>query len=238
MLTRRHLIDNYLSGLPSIEKPRLDEPSSKRLGKAGLKRKRANGNATVTPLWVRTWHWVIAVLFVALVYTGVVLTYSTSDFALMNYELADNLHQVAGIIMSILYGVFVVVVFASGYWRRYQRRYQGLWSRIRLHGANVMSADSSGQTSEISRVERTRPVLLLVQQFLYIFSIVIVSPLLVITGIALLYPELAPAEIAGLNGLWPMALAHIWVGLAGALFLLFHIYIATIGGFIRMIGGK
>jgi len=183
---------------------------------------------------------VIAVLFVALVYTGVVLTYSTSAFALMNYELADNMHQVAGIIMSILYGVFVVAVFASGYWRRYQRRYQGLWSRIRLHGANVMSADSSAQTPEtgLSRVEMTRPVLLLIQQFLYIFSIVIVSPLLVITGIALLYPEFAPAEVAGLNGLWPMALAHIWVGLAGALFLLFHIYIGTVGGFMRMIRGK
>lgn len=59
-----------------------------------------------------------------------------------------------------------------------------------------------------------------------------------ITGLVLLYPEWAPAEVAGLGGIWPLALAHYVVGLIGALFLLFHAYIATINGLRRMIRGR
>lgn len=191
------------------------------------------------PLWVRLWHWVIAVLFVLLVLTGVVLTYSSSDFAFMDYALADTLHQVTGIMFSMLFGVFLVAASVGGYWQRYQRRWQGIWSRIRLHGANVVSGGQFDSGREpLSRVDLSRGLLLLIQQLLYILSIVILSPLLVITGLALLYPELAPTKVAGLAGLWTFALAHYWVGLVGALFLLFHVYIATVGGLKRMIRGR
>lgn len=195
----------------------------------------------MTPLWVRLWHWAIAILFVILVLTGVVLTYSSSDFALMNYALADTLHQVAGILFSILFVVFLVMAWIDGYWERYPRRWQGLWSRIRRHGANVVSGGptlaDSGRNAP-SRVDLSRGFLILVQQLLYIFSIVVLSPLLIATGLVLLYPELAPKKVAGLSGLWTFALAHYWVGLIGALFLLFHVYIATIAGLRRMIRGR
>lgn len=193
----------------------------------------------MTPLWVRLWHWLIAILFVVLVLTGVVLTYSSSDFALMDYGLADTLHQVTGILFSALFGMFVIAASASGYWRRYQLRWQGLGSRIRLHGTILVNPaqPDAGRVAQ-SRVELSRVLLILVQQLLYIFSLVILSPLLVLTGLALLYPELAPAKVAGLAGLWTFALAHSWVGLIGALFLLFHVYIATIAGLRRMIRGR
>lgn len=195
----------------------------------------------MTPLWVRLWHWAVAALFVILVLTGIVLTYSRSSFAFMNYGLADTLHQVTGIIFSILCGVFLVVALAGGYWRGYQRRWQGLGTRMRLHATNVVeggSATSDAEETSRARLEASRGLLFLVQQFLYILSVVILSPLLAITGVFLLYPELAPQKVAGLSGLWTFALAHYWAGLAGALFLLFHIYIATIGGLRRMIKGR
>lgn len=195
----------------------------------------------MTPLWIRLWHWAIAVLFVVLLVTGVVLTYSTAEFALMNYALADRLHQVLGIAFSILFGLFVVVAGVSGYWRRYLRQSQGLGTRIHLHGSNVVAGDAVAQEEGRegkSRVELSRGLLFLVQQLLSIVSVAVLSPLLVVTGIALLFPELAPTEILGADGLWAFALAHYWVGLAGALFLLFHAYIATVGGLKRMIRGR
>lgn len=195
----------------------------------------------MTPLWVRLWHWAVAALFVVLVLTGVVLTYSRSGFALMNYALADTLHQVTGILFSVLCGVFVVVALAGGYWRGYQRRWQGLSARARLHATNVVeggSATSDAEETSRARLDASRGLLFLVQQFLYILSVVILSPLLAITGLILLYPELAPQKVAGLSGLWTFALAHYWAGLIGALFLLFHVYIATIGGLRRMIRGR
>jgi len=190
----------------------------------------------VTPLWVRLWHWAISLLFVILFVTGVVLTYSSADYALMDYGLADTLHQVTGILFSVLIVLFLIAAGVSGYWRRYPRQWQGLWQRMRLHASNVASGGASPAT--VSRVDLTRGLLFLVQQFLVIVSVAVLSPLLVVTGLILLYPELAPSEVAGLDGLWTFALAHYWVGLLGALFLLFHIYIATIGGLRRMIRGR
>ncbi|MDH4980821.1 cytochrome b/b6 domain-containing protein [Hyphomicrobium sp. D-2] len=195
----------------------------------------------MTPLWLRLWHWTMAMLFTVLVVTGVVLTYSTSTFALMNYALADTLHQVLGIAFSVLFVVFLLVSGLTGYWRRYQRLWKGLLSRIVKFGGYVINGvpvkgNGGGETPP--RIELSRGLLILVQHFLSIFSIAVLSPLLAITGLVLLFPEYAPETIAGLGGVWPFAIAHYWVGFLGALFLLFHAYIATIAGFRRMIKGR
>jgi thiosulfate reductase cytochrome b subunit len=187
---------------------------------------------------VRLWHWAIAISFVALVLTGLVLTYSSADFALMDYALADLLHQVVGIAFSILFGLFVIAAGISGYWHRYKTRWQGLWSRIRRHGSNVVRGGSTiaGRGQDASRLDLSRGFLVLVQQLLYLFSITILSPVLITTGVVLFFPELAPDKVAGLAGLWTFALTHYWAGLVGALFLLFHVYIGTISGLRRMLG--
>lgn len=192
----------------------------------------------MTPAWVRLWHWAIAILFVILVFTGVVLTYSSSRFAMMDYGLADTLHQVTGILFSILVVLFGVAALVSGYWRRYQRRWQNLSARIRrFAGYLVRGVPDAGEEGP-SRIELSRGFLILIQQWLSILSLLVLSPLLIVTGLVLLYPELLPEEVAGLGGLWPFALAHYWVGLIGALFLLFHVYIGTISGLKRMIRGR
>ncbi|KWT70378.1 Thiosulfate reductase cytochrome B subunit [Hyphomicrobium sulfonivorans] len=195
----------------------------------------------MTPLWLRLWHWTMAVLFTVLVVTGVVLTHSTSTFALINYALADTLHQVLGIAFSALFVVFLLVAGVTGHWRRYQRQWKGLLSRIVKFGGYVINGvpvKGNGGGEAPPRIEVSRGLLILVQNFLSIFSIAVLSPLLAITGLALLFPEYAPEKMAGLGGVWPFAIAHYWVGLLGVLFLLFHAYIATIAGFRRMIKGR
>lgn len=190
----------------------------------------------MTPLWVRLWHWASAILFMILIFTGIVLTYSSSSFALMDYELADTLHQVAGVAFSLLFVVFFIVGQVAGYWRKYHSRSRGLWSRIRQRAVDVVRGGP--ERDPASRMALSSGFLILIQQLLYVFSVAILSPALVVTGLLFLYPEYAPSEVAGLAGLWPIALAHYWVGLIGTLFLLFHIYIATIGGLRRMIRGR
>jgi len=195
----------------------------------------------MTPLWLRLWHWGIAVLFVILAVTGIVLTYSSASFALIDYGLADTLHQVTGILFSVLFAGFLAVSLANGYWRRYQRIGNGLFSRIGKFASYVwngapMKPDASDEGP--SRLELSRGFLILIQHLLSIASIVILSPLLIATGLVLYYPELMPETVAGLGGVWPFALAHYWASVAGVLFLLFHVYISTIAGLRRMIKGR
>jgi len=195
----------------------------------------------MTPLWLRLWHWGIAVLFLILVVTGIVLTYSTSSFALINYGLADTLHQATGIMFSVLFVGFIAAALTNGYWRRYQRIGNGLLSRIAKFASYMwngapMRPDAADEGP--SRLELSRGFLILIQHLLSISSIVILSPLLIATGLVLYYPEVMPETVAGFGGVWPFALAHYWASLAGVLFLLFHVYIATIAGLRRMIKGR
>ncbi len=194
-----------------------------------------------TPLWIRVWHWTVAVLYLILVFTGVVLTFSGSQFAMMNYELANSLHDVTGIGLAAVYVLFLVIAVATGYWQNYVRRWRGLLERMGRQSDRAMRslADTPSQTPiGQRRLDRLQPLLLRFQQLLYLTSITILLPLLIVTGLLYLYPETAPREVLGFAGLWTIALAHYVVGLFGTIFLLFHIYISTVAGLRRMISGR
>ena len=191
-----------------------------------------------TPLWLRVSHWMIAVLFLALVFTGVVLTFSGSEFAMMDYELATTLHEVTGIALVVFYGMFLVMALTTGYWRNYIRQCHRLLWRIGNQIAYVLRwSPLDHKQAGRTRLDAMKPLLFLCQRFLYLASIGILLPLLIVTGLFYLYPETAPSEVMGFAGLWPMALAHYVVGLIGTLFILFHIYISTMKGLSRMILG-
>jgi len=193
-----------------------------------------------TPLWIRIWHWAAAVLFLVLVVSGIVLTYSGSEFALMDYKLATDLHDITGIALAVIYGIFLILVMVTGYWRKYMRRWHGQFRRLQRQLSHVAkwSLPASGQRfRESTRLEAMQPLMFLFQQFLYLIAIAVLLPLLIVTGLFYLYPETAPETVMGFSGLWPMAMAHYVAGLLGTVFILFHIYISTIGGLRRMITG-
>lgn len=194
-----------------------------------------------TPLWVRVSHFLIALLFLALVYSGIVLTYSHSNFSLMDYELASLLHEIAGIAISILYVAFVIYAFYSGYWRVYLHRLESLGGRMnrafaRMFGEKI--GGTLGKTDTQHRFEASTQFLLQLQLLAYIAALVILMPLLVGTGLAYLYPETSPEKVLGFAGLWPVALSHYLAGLLGTLFVLIHIYVSTIAGFRRIFFGR
>lgn len=196
---------------------------------------------TGTPRWVRLGHLTFALLFLTLVYTGIVLTYSYSGFALMDYELAAVLHEMTGIAISALYIVFMIYTIASGYWRVYRHRWRS--SRERMVRAITRAFDASHAgtqniTDRERRFESSTQFLLQFQHVAYLAGIAVLMPLLVMTGLVYLYPDTMPETILGQDGLWALALAHYVAGLLGVLFLLIHVYISTIAGFRRIFFGR
>lgn len=193
-----------------------------------------------TPLWVRVWHWIVALLFVVLVYTGIVLTFSGRKIALMDYQLATTLHDVSGIGATVVYLLFFVAAVSTGYWRVYLGRWRGLLGRIGRHTKRTVTwtpSKANDRPQGQRRLETSRSFLLVFQQLLCLTSIIVLLPLLIITGLLYLYPETAPETVMAFAGLWPLATAHYVAGLFAVLFLLYHVYIATIAGLRRMIKG-
>lgn len=190
----------------------------------------------LVPLWIRVWHWATALLFLLLVVTGILLHFAVPDIAVMDYAAATTVHDVAGIALAVVYGVFLVVVFATGYWTIYLPRGGALWRRIREQIAAYALQASTAKASAPSAAGEPRfnPL----QQVAYLVVVFGLLPGLVVTGLVYLFPEYAPHKVLGLDGLWTVALAHFVAGVAGTLYVVLHIYMATMGGMGRMITGR
>jgi thiosulfate reductase cytochrome b subunit len=188
------------------------------------------------PLWIRIWHWVMALLFLSLVLTGVVLHFAAPGLTVMDYAAATTVHDVAGIALAVVYGVFLVAVFATGYWRNYLPRRGALWRRIReqLAAYALQRATAKAPARPAEGEPRFNPL----QQVIYMMVVFGLLPLLVVTGLVYLFPEYAPEKVVGLAGLWTVALAHFVAGVLGTVYVILHIYMATMGGMSRIITGR
>jgi thiosulfate reductase cytochrome b subunit len=67
------------------------------------------------------------------------------------------------------------------------------------------------------------------QQFTYVMTMYIMVPVMALSGLLLLYPEVIPTEILGISGLHLTDLLHILAGFVISMFMFIHIYFCTIG---------
>jgi thiosulfate reductase cytochrome b subunit len=178
------------------------------------------------PIWVRLWHWITAILFISLTITGAVLHFATPNFTLIDYAAATTLHDIGGILLAVFYGIYLLMLIGTGYWRQYIPARQGLWKRLMAQVAYYSTGMARDKPGNAVLAVGTRFNAL--QQLTYFFVVFGLLPLLVVTGLIYLYPQYVPREVlVGLGGLWPVALAHYVVGILGAAYLIVHIYIAT-----------
>lgn len=188
------------------------------------------------PLWIRVSHWLIAVPFVLLALTGAVLHFAAPGAAVMDYGLAATLHDAAGIVLAIVYGAFLLMVLASGYWRNYVPRGGAFWRRVFEQLAAYAPGTAAAKAA--APPPAGAPRFNVLQQVAYLLVVFGLLPALVVTGLVYLYPEYAPEKVLGLDGLWPVALAHFVAGMVGTAYVLVHAYMATMGGMRRMLSGR
>lgn len=179
------------------------------------------------PLWVRAWHWITALLFLILTVTGAVMHFAAPGMVLAGYAAATSLHDIAGILLALVYGLYLTAMVVTGYWRVYVPSCRGLWRRPRDQLVFDVSNRTDGDVNASTVVAETRfsPV----QRLVYLSVIVGLLPLLVVTGLLYFYPEHAPDRVLGLAGLWPVAVAHFALGALGAAYLIVHVYLGTLG---------
>jgi len=177
------------------------------------------------PIWIRLWHWITAILFISLTITGAVLHFATPNFTLIDYAAATTLHDISGILLAVFYGIYLLMLIGTGYWRQYIPARQGLWRRLKTQVVFYLVGMDRDKPGDAVLAVGTRFNAL--QQLSYFIVVFGLLPLLVVTGLIYLYPQYAPREVLVGGGLWPVALAHYVVGILGAVYLIVHIYMAT-----------
>ena len=179
------------------------------------------------PLWLRIWHWTNATLYLILIITGISMHYSSVQDSFIPFRTARLIHNVSGIFLVFMYLDFLINNLFSWNGKSYVIKVKGLLNRIYLQTRYYLFGIFRGEPHPFESDENAKfnPL----QQITYIFIMFIFMPLLLISGLMLLFPEYAPKVIFGVGGLWPTAILHVSVAYLLTLFTIGHIYLGTTG---------
>jgi thiosulfate reductase cytochrome b subunit len=179
------------------------------------------------PVWTRIWHWINAVLFIALIITGVSLQYSDPNSPLIPFEPSVTWHNIAGIILIINYIFFVAGNILTWNGKYYKLKSKGLMDRLILQVKYYLFGVFKGEKPPFPENENRKfnPL----QKVTYIAVMYVATPLVILSGIALLFPEIIIDKVFGVNGTLLTSLLHITMGFFLSVFILIHIYFSTFG---------
>jgi thiosulfate reductase cytochrome b subunit len=184
-------------------------------------------NVYLYPLWLRIWHALNAVGILILITTGIIMQYSNPSFKLMNFDLAVNLHNISGIVVSANYLLFVIGNRVTKNHSYYKLKLKGLYTKLELQIIYYTYGIFKNQTAPfpISEKRKFNPM----QKVAYLMVMYLFVPGLIVTGMGLLFPELIIENIYQMSGIFLTAILHASLGFLTSIFLIIHLYVASIG---------
>ncbi len=179
------------------------------------------------PVWIRIWHVINALMFILLLLTGISLHYSGSGFNLIGFEASVGIHNVCALILTFNYGVYVIgnIVTKNGkYYRKWRKNLvPKLWKQFVFYAVGIFRNEP--HPFPITKKQKFNPL----QKVAYVFAMYFGMPLLIISGIALMVPDLIGYKVFNVSGLIFYDVLHIIVGFVLSVFLLIHLYTCTLG---------
>ena len=180
------------------------------------------------PKWLRAWHWINAILFIVLIITGYSMQYTDKDTAyLVGFARAVKWHNYAALFLTINYIFFVsgnLITKNSRYYKVDEQSFgKDLLLQLRYYSWGMFRGDEHPFPVTIYR--KFNPL----QKLSYILAMYVALPLLIISGIGLLFPEITVRSFFGISGLIYTDILHITMGFFLSIFMVIHIYTCTLG---------
>jgi len=151
------------------------------------------------PVWLRIWHWANAVLFLLLLFTGLSLQYSSVEFSFIDFDLAVTMHNVSGIVITIAYFMFLFGNRFTSNGRFYKAKRKGyildLMVQIKyyIYGIFVHQRTPFPVTDN----RKFNPL----QKLSYVASMYFLLPILILSGFALIFPEMIINNVFCVSGI-------------------------------------
>lgn len=179
------------------------------------------------PVWIRIWHWLNGLMFLLLLVSGLSMRYSNPDYPLIRFDIAVSIHNFAGIIVTIAYFVFVIgnLVTSNGRFYTFKLReiFGQLKKQIIYYTFDIFKHEPS--PFPLSESRKFNPL----QKVSYVGAMYAFVPILIISGLGLLFPETIISRLFALSGIYLTDLVHIFSGFLLSVFMVIHIYFCTIG---------
>ena len=179
------------------------------------------------PVWLRTWHWLNALLFLSLIFTGINLQYAKTNSPIIDFHTAISIHNVSGITLTINYIFFFVLNIISGNIKYYIPKLKNFFSNIFVQLKFYLRGIFNNEEHPFGTTEQQKfnPL----QQITYLKIMYVLFPILLLSGWALLFPEFIIKKLFEISGLTLTAIVHSSVGFILSIFMIGHIYLATTG---------
>jgi thiosulfate reductase cytochrome b subunit len=179
------------------------------------------------PIWLRIWHGLNALGIITLIITGISMQSSIESSHVLGFKVIVNIHNIAGILVTLSYLLYFIgnlvtpngkfyIVKPKGFLKYpIQQAYYYAWGMF--HGMKT--------PFPISEKRKFNPL----QKYAYIMVMYLAVPFVIISGIALLFPEIIIDQVYAFSGVFVTAVFHSTMGFFISIFLMVHLYIASIG---------
>jgi thiosulfate reductase cytochrome b subunit len=178
------------------------------------------------PVWIRIWHMTNALLCLVLIITGLSIQFSNPG-TVVKFNAAVSVHNVAGIFLTISYGLFFLGNLFTPNGAYYVIPVKGFLGRLmkqfRYYTIGIFKKENA--PFPVNEESKFNPL----QQVTYVVLMYVFVPFIIISGWGLLYPEMTVYSIFGISGLDLTDLLHITAGFAISIVMCVHIYFCTIG---------
>jgi thiosulfate reductase cytochrome b subunit len=185
----------------------------------------SESSPTIFSLYERIWHWLQAAAIGTLLLTG--LSVHHADMSPIPFATAVRVHNLLGFVLVANAGLGLFYYLTSGAIRQFlpePRDFLSLSAR-QLHYYLRGMFRNEPHPLEKTPTRRLNPL----QQATYLAILNVLLPLQVVTGLLMWGAQQAPAAVALLGGLAPLAWIHTLGAWLFAAFLIAHLYLITTG---------
>ena len=178
------------------------------------------------PLWLRIWHGFNALGIIILILTGISMQ-SSIETPIIGFNLAVNLHNIAGVIVLLSYIFFFAGNLWTGNGKFYRIKKKGFFRNLVKQATYYAWGMFHGESYPfpLSEKRKFNPL----QKYSYVLVMYFAVPVVIVTGISLLFPEIIIDKAWGISGVFMTAILHSAMGFLISLFLIIHLYIASVG---------
>ena len=181
------------------------------------------------PKWIRIWHVINALMFLILIITGLSMQYTDKENAsyVVGFAKAVRWHNFAAMVLVLNYILFVTGNLLTNNGRYYKIGRKDFLSNLVKQFKYYSSGMFKGEKHPFPVTEERKfnPL----QKLTYVLAMYVAVPLLIISGIGLLLPEITITTFFGISGLILTDILHITMGFFLSVFMVIHIYTCTLG---------
>ncbi|MDV7392529.1 cytochrome b/b6 domain-containing protein, partial [Arthrospira platensis SPKY1] len=155
-----------------------------------------------------------------LIATGISMQYSNPDAPLIRFDLAVSWHNIAGVILSLNYLIFLIGNLVTDNGSFYKITLKGFFASILKQMDYYIRGHFKGEPTPypVNKKRKFNPL----QKLTYVGAMYVLVPVVILTGVALLFPETIIDKVFAFSGIYLTALLHGVVGFLLSLFLVIH----------------